>query len=171
MPTELDPERNLSRGRTAAYADLIAAVLDLRSSVTTRTFDQVVNEAVTDGRLAPELARELKWLQRQSLLDLVDHAERILPTTIVALEGVVEPAGDVVIEPGDDVVEPADDTAPASEISAAADVTTAPEPVISEVPPVIPEVSTPEPPPQSVDLTARRLLVAGLRTIDERPFP
>lgn len=165
MPNEFGP----GGGRAAAYADLVAAVLDLRSSVTTRTFDHVVSEAVEGGRLAPDLARELKWLQRQSLLDLVDHAERVLPTTIVALEGVAEPDEDDAsseVSPGDEVAAPdvavPDSTSPPDP---------PPTPHAASAPAPPPTSAPPEDSPASVDLTSRRLLVAGLRTIEDRTFP
>jgi hypothetical protein len=169
-------EPDSSGGRTAAYAELIAAVLDLRSSMPTRTFDQTITQAVADGRLTAELGRELRWLQRQSLRELVDHAERVLPATIVALEDALGPEQQPQA-PLDDSTEPV----------APSDVAETVEPV---APPAPPEVSAEPNPPAApyervrdaerppddaasptVDLTARRLLVAGLRTIEERPFP
>jgi hypothetical protein len=117
--------------RQAAYADLVSAVLDLRGPRATQEFDRAVADAVAAGLLPDAVARELKWLQRASLRALVDHAERVLPSTLVALEG-----GDLETQL-ESRVEPDTDEVPAA----------------------------------PVDLTARRLLVAGLRPIDDPPFP
>ena len=91
-------------GRLAAYADLVAALLDLSDPAPSATFDGALDAAVADGSLTPEQARRLRWLQRESVRRLVDHARTVLPSTLVALEseltgGVAEvpdPAADVV---------------------------------------------------------------------------
>ena len=72
--------------RRAAYADLVAAVLDLRSPVATATFDHALSDAVAAGTLTDELARQLRWLQRESVRDVVTHATNVLPAALVALD-------------------------------------------------------------------------------------
>lgn len=125
-------------GRLAAYADLVTAVLDLRSPEATRRFDQALADAVAAGSLSPELARKLRMWQRDAERSLVDHAASVLPAALVALDQ-NQPAPDA---------DQLDHSAPDSE----------PEPLTDP---------RPDPP---ADLSARRLLVAGLRPIsDPRP--
>jgi hypothetical protein len=174
-------EPDSSGGRAAAYAELIAAVLDLRSSMPTRTFDQTVTQAVADGRLSAELGRELRWLQRQSLHELVDHAERVLPATIVALEDTLDtdPPSDgqradaapprPVVQPE---AQPPAAPAPTAHFEPATDSAAATtSPGVPHEPAAHTEPAPTDVPSVAVDLTARRLLVAGLRTVEDRPFP
>ncbi len=154
-------------GRSAAYAELVSAVLDLRNPASTRDFDALVAAAVADGRLAEPLARELRWLQRQTVRDVVEHAAQVLPATLVALEGGA-PAPEAALEGTGDSGVPAD-TELAKAGSAPPEAYEAP----GVAPPPTPSTEEPdqEPPTPLVDLTARRLLVAGLRPIDDPPFP
>ena len=152
-------------GRSAAYAELVSAVLDLRNPGSTHDFDALVAAAVADGRLAEPLARELRWLQRQTVRDVVEHAAHVLPATLVALEGGEEPAA----TPMDtrDPAMPADaDVAQPTEAAEEHAVTDPPDAGTSSA-----EELDQERPAPLVDLTARRLLVAGLRPIDDPPFP
>jgi hypothetical protein len=125
------------RSRQAAFADLVSALLDLRSPEPTRSFDQAVTDAIQRGELTDALGRQLKWLQRESVRGVVEHAAQVLPAILMALEG-------------------ADLSVPESPAQTPA---TDPPEVDAEVP------------ASPVDLTARRLLVAGLRPIDDPPFP
>lgn len=127
-------------GRLAAYADLVAALLDLRDPGPSAAFDAAVDAAVGDSSLTPEQARHLRWLQRQTVRQVVEHARAVLPSTLVALEG--ERSGDTPTLP---------DAAPRDE--------SPPSTVGDE-----PEVATPP-----TDLQARRLLVAGLRSLPDSP--
>ena len=155
-------------GRSAAYAELVSAVLDLRNPGSTHDFDQLVAAAVADGRLAESLARELRWLQRRTVRDVVEHAAHVLPATLVALEGGEEPAAT-----------PTDTRDPAMLADAGDDGEVArPEAAEEHAAPDPPDAGTSsaeepdqERPVPLVDLTARRLLVAGLRPIDDPPFP
>jgi hypothetical protein len=72
--------------RSAAYADLVSALLDLRSPGPTDAFDLLLQRAVDEGALSPDLARELRWLQRESVRSIVRHAQLVLPVTLLALE-------------------------------------------------------------------------------------
>lgn len=128
----------MAADRGAAYADLVAAVLDLRSPDATARFDDAVAAAVSAGSLTAELARHLRMLQREAERSLVEHAATVLPPALVALDRandahVTEPP----VEPAPPESDPADAPAP----------------------------HDPDPP---ADLTARRLLVAGLRPISHR---
>ena len=160
--------------RRAAYADLVAAVLDLRSPVATATFDRALSAALAAGTLTEELARELRWLQRESVRDVVTHASNVLPATLVALDRHVAP------DPGLDVQDERRADAPADATASPAE----PTPLAEEREDAAAEAGwddgdtgAQEPPeeaeesPTPVDLTARRLLVAGLRPIPDPPFP
>lgn len=156
--------------RTAAYAELVSALLDLRRSAPTQAFDRVLGQAVTDGRLTDELARELKWLQRQSLHELVAHAEHVLPATLVALEGTQEGEADVAAEDDEPQTEPSEH--PVSDPPpAAAPFVPAPPPGPAPAQPVGDWAAPPTEPTTPIDLTSRRLLVAGLRPIEHPPLP
>lgn len=77
---------NAEPGRLTAYADLVAAVLDLRGSGPTRAFDAALTEAVAAGSISDDLARRLRWLQRAGERAIVEHAEAVLPPALVALQ-------------------------------------------------------------------------------------
>jgi hypothetical protein len=138
--------------RTSAYGDLITAVLDLRPPTATATFDQALSDAVATGQLSESLARQLRSLQRETVRDVIAHASAVLPATLVRLEGSTTEVVDLPPESG-------------AQAEAAGTMT---EPVVLD------RVDDPAPPPVTdtpVDLTARRLLVAGLRPIPDQPFP
>lgn len=136
-------------GRLAAYADLVAAVLDLRSPSAREAYDEALAEALASGAIGHDLARRLRLLQRQSERAMVDHAESVLPPALVALDRSVTDAlpsaVDVLSAPGHEQAPPA-----------AADPTSD----LSD------EEAADEPAPV-VNLQARRLLVAGLRPITD----
>lgn len=138
-------------GRLAAYADLVAALLDLSDPTPSATFDGALDTAVAEGSLTPEQARRLRWLQRESVRRLVDHARAVLPATLVALEG--ELTGGVAELPDQGTADGrAATAAPAADDSGdSGDSDDSDEPV----------------PP--VDLHSRRLLVAGLRPLPDGP--
>ena len=138
--------------RSAAYADLVSAVLDLRNPASTQDFDAAIAAAVADGRLAEPLARELRWLQRQSLRAVVEHAAQVLPATLVALEAGAPQAASPR-RAAEEFAAPGDEAEPQPDPNQQAQAESA------------------EPSPAPVDLTARRLLVAGLRPIEDPPFP
>jgi hypothetical protein len=143
--------------RRAAYADLVTAVLDLRSPIATTTFDRALADAVAAGTLAAELARELRWLQRESVRDVVTHAANVLPAALVALDTSGRPE-----DLREHSVAERSTAAPGAE-GGAADIST---PDLADD-----QSSTPDEESAPVDLTARRLLVAGLRPILDSPFP
>jgi hypothetical protein len=145
--------------REAAYSDLVTAVLDLRSPTNTITFDQTLADAIAADHIGEELARQLRWLQRQSVRDVVDQAASVLPAALVAMEqarhapvpGLPDEDDDRSAEPG----QPAKHTAAV---------------ITSSVPDEVDEDDEAES-VAPADLTARRLLVAGLRPIHDPPFP
>ena len=75
-----------SRSREAAYADLVAGLLDLRSDPATGRFDAELAAAEDEGRIDPQTAKVLRWWQRESLRTLVEHASAVVPPTMLALE-------------------------------------------------------------------------------------
>ena len=146
--------------RQAAFADLVAAVLDLRSPAATEAFDRRLTAAVADGQISEPLARELRWLQRQSVRDIVEHAAQVLPPTLVALERQEQ---DEDAHRND-----APEGGTRDDTHEGDPSTTRPTPTPDEPKEQSSEESAPSPP---VDLAARRLLVAGLRPISDQPFP
>jgi hypothetical protein len=74
------------RSREAAYADLVAGLLDLRSDPATERFDAELVSAEDDGRVDAQTAKVLRWWQRESLRTLVEHASTVVPPTMLALE-------------------------------------------------------------------------------------
>jgi len=75
-----------STAKTAAYGDLVAGLLDVRDDVATERFDAEVAAAVASGRLDPDIARRLRWLQRESVRGLVEHARTALPAAMLGLD-------------------------------------------------------------------------------------
>jgi hypothetical protein len=142
--------------REAAYSDLVAAVLDLRSPTNTIAFDQTLADAVAADQLGEDLARQLRWLQRQSVRDVVDQAASVLPAALVAMEK----AGHAPVPalPDEEAARSAEPGQPAKHAGAVATASVTDED--DEAESVAP-----------TDLTARRLLVAGLRPIHDPPFP
>ncbi len=73
-------------GRAAAFRDLVAALLDARNDYATQEFDKALAGAEADGAIGPAAARLLRWWQRETLRAVVDHATRVLPTAVLAME-------------------------------------------------------------------------------------
>lgn len=142
-------------GRLAAYADLVAAVLDLRPATTREAFDKAIVDGLSSGTITDDLAKQLRWLQRQNERAMVEHAESVLPPALVALDRSA-----------------ADATSPVSSVLQAASPEPAPatgaesDPAGSDLvdPDDLDDLPDDEPAPV-VNLQARRLLVAGLRPI------
>ena len=132
--------------RNSAYAEVIAGLLDGRDQSAERRFDQELAAAESSGRLDAETARLIRWWQRESVRGVVDHAQTVLPATLIALEQAQRDSRDRSSDPlslPDLIVtlRPARDS---DEVA---------------VDDIISVDDDPEPP---ADLTARRLLVAGL---------
>lgn len=145
-------------GRVAAYADLVAAVLDLRSPEASQAFDAALSAAVDAGALPDDLARQLRWLQRQSERALVEHAETVLPPALVALHRSIAPLSSPAAVDSPGVAEPVD---PPGEHHLEPDD----EDELDDFN-GIDETEPPESAPV-VQLQARRLLVAGLRPLPD----
>ena len=74
------------RSREAAYADLVAGLLDLRTDPATERFDAELAAAEEEGRIDAQTAKVLRWWQRESLRTMVEHASSVVPPTMLALE-------------------------------------------------------------------------------------
>jgi hypothetical protein len=74
------------RSREAAYADLVAGLLDLRTDPATERFDAELAAAEEEGRIDAQTAKVLRWWQRESLRTMVEHASSVVPPTMMALE-------------------------------------------------------------------------------------
>lgn|GEM_PF-2262565 len=74
------------RSREAAYADLVAGLLDLRADPATVRFDAELVAAQDEGRVDAQTAKVLRWWQRESLRTMVEHASAVVPPTMLALE-------------------------------------------------------------------------------------
>ena len=72
-------------GRPAAYADLLAALLAVRSDPATARFDTELAAAEADGRIDGHTARTLRWWQRESLRGLAEHLDTVLPQLLTHL--------------------------------------------------------------------------------------
>jgi hypothetical protein len=66
-------------GRPSAYADLLAALLAVRSDPATARFDAELAQAEARGAIDGATARTLRWWQRESLRGLSDHLAAVMP--------------------------------------------------------------------------------------------
>ncbi len=160
---------NAEPGRVAAYADLVAAVLDLRSPGPRQAFDAALTEAVAAGTVSDELARQLRWLQRASERAIVEHAEAVLPPALDALQtNVSEAPAPSALAPLAAASPPPQPAMPIPSPDHASDHASDPvgDAVGNERSAEPEEVDEPEAAPV-VQLQARRLLVAGLRPLPD----
>lgn len=144
---------NAEPSRLAAYADLVAAVLDLRGGGPTQAFDAALNEAVAAGTISDDLARQLRWLQRAGERAIVEHAEAVLPPALVALQTNASDQTHSAMRPPVAPSFPASPTLPV-------------EPARTDELDESESDDEPDPAPV-VQLQSRRLLVAGLRPITD----
>jgi hypothetical protein len=121
--------------RNLAYAELVAGLLDVRDTAAEAEFDATLAAAEAAGRIDSQTARALRWWQRETVRNVVSHAQVVLPPTLLALEQSLRESHQRVESPPDVTVDDPDDAV---------------------------EEPADEPPRQPTDLMARRLLVAGL---------
>jgi hypothetical protein len=141
------------RSREAAYADLVAGLLDLRSDPATARFDAELAAAEEDGRIDPQTAKVLRWWQRESLRSMVEHASTVVPPTMLALEqSATGSEREAEVSAQSWARAAGDDLGGAVRAAAAGS-----EGVESDEPPV--------PPPTDLSEHRRRLLVAGLTRV------
>ncbi len=147
-----------SRSREAAYADLVAGLLDLRSDPATERFDAELAAAEDEGRIDPQTAKVLRWWQREALRTMVEHASTVVPPTMLAIEKAaagsereVEVSAQSWARAGGSTGDSTGDSA--GETSAA------------DLGPADADTSPAVPPPTDLSEHRRRLLVAGLTRV------
>jgi hypothetical protein len=64
----------------------VAAVLALRADAASDRFDALLAELTAGGLLDPAAARELRWWQRESVRAVGDHLVDTVPASLVALD-------------------------------------------------------------------------------------
>ena len=160
------------QSREAAYAELVAGLLDVRVDAATDRFDAELAAAEDEGRVDPQTAKVLRWWQRETLRALVEHARTVVPPTLLALEESAEGVDrDVEVSSqswaraaGDDLTGrpvPRVAAGSAAAVEQAADV----EPPADEAA----EPTDVPPPPADLAEHRRRLLVAGLTRVPRQP--
>jgi len=145
------------RSREAAYADLVAGLLDLRADPATGRFDAELASAEEEGRIDAQTAKVLRWWQRESLRTLVEHASAVVPPTMLALEAAAGGSQREV------------ESSAQSWARAAADESTRPAGSVSTDDQDTQTLSDTDdadvPPPTDLSEHRRRLLVAGLTRV------
>ncbi len=68
--------------RTAAYTDLVAGVLAVRTDHASARFDLELARAEAAGTIDADTARTLRWWQRESVRAVADHVTRVLPEVL-----------------------------------------------------------------------------------------
>jgi hypothetical protein len=144
------------RSREAAYADLVAGLLDLRSDPATDRFDAELAAAQDEGRIDAQTANVLRWWQRESLRTMVEHASSVVPPTMLALEQAAAGSEREVEGSAQSWARAAgDDLALRAPRASVDGPTTEPDVPAEE----------PVPPPTDLSEHRRRLLVAGLTRV------
>ena len=136
--------------RLSAYAELVAGLLDVRDDAAEQRFDAELADAESARRIDPETARILRWWQRETVRGVVAHAQTVLPATMLAIEHSHQDSISSTAHessPADTPSDDAGDDVPAVDVGD------------DELEDDVLDFAEPRPP---VDLTARRLLVAGL---------
>jgi len=179
-------------GQATAFAELVAAMLDARHDYATAAFDDALTRAEADGSLDPAAARLLRWWQRETVRAVVDHAARVLPPAVLALQEAERVAAEEAdqalatiraLTPEPDL-EPVEHLVllPDTHAAAATPESPAPEPAPAidrvELRPWPGEPPTPAPVTEASaaatdpdDRSARRTLVAGLRVLPDPTTP
>ena len=138
--------------RGSAYAELVAGLLDVRSGAPEAEFDAVLATAEAAGRIDAATARALRWCQRESVRGVVEHAQAVLPATLLALEQALASAN----------AGAGANAGASANAGAGATAATSDEIVDHDEPDDHDDLAEPDDHAPPVDLTARRLLVAGL---------
>ncbi|MBI1376319.1 MAG: hypothetical protein GC157_02380 [Frankiales bacterium] len=82
--------------RASAYADLLSALLALRTDPATARFDAELAAAEAAGLVDGQVARTLRWWQRESMRGLADHLAAVLPDLLTELRDADRAAVDTV---------------------------------------------------------------------------
>lgn len=138
--------------RLSAYAELVVGLLDVRDDAAGRRFDAELAAAESTGRIDADTARAIRWWQRETVRGLVAHAQTVLPPTLLAIEHSYR---DSQGHEADETI--AKNLVQSQSATGYSDDSADLPP--EELPEDLPEVEVTDPP---IDLTARRLLVAGL---------
>lgn len=85
-------------GRSTAYADLLQALIAVRTDPATARFDAELARAEADGRLDGPTARALRWWQRESLRGLSEHLADVLPDVLDRLGNADDAARESVLD-------------------------------------------------------------------------
>jgi hypothetical protein len=82
----------------SAYADLLAALLAVRSDPATARFDAELAAAEARGSIDGPTARTLRWWQRESVRGLADHLAQVLPDLLTGLSAARAAAAESVAD-------------------------------------------------------------------------
>jgi hypothetical protein len=85
-------------GDASAYADLLAALLAVRSDPATSRFDAELAAAEARGSIDGPTARTLRWWQRESLRGVSDHLAEVFPDLLTHLSAAQAAAAESVAE-------------------------------------------------------------------------
>jgi len=88
-------------GDASAYADLLAALLAVRSDPATARFDAEIAAAEARGSIDGPTARTLRWWQRESMRGLSDHLAEVLPDLLTHLFAAQAAASESVADSAD----------------------------------------------------------------------
>ena len=88
----------MADGRPSAYAELLQALLSVRSDPATARFDRELEAAAARGEIDAATARTLRWWQRESLRGLSDHLVSVLPHLLDDLAAAHSAAAEAVEE-------------------------------------------------------------------------
>jgi hypothetical protein len=180
------------------YRALLSSLLGLRPAPATERFDRVLAQLTAAGRLDPQEAAELRWWQRESLREVDDYLTETVPAALAAVAGAparadeaqrmaetawqAATAGEVPADPAPDPgpapperpgrAEPAEPTAGVIDLrdSSAAGRRREGGSAADPTPPAD-TTRPPGPSGRSPLASTRRLLVAGLSALPERPSP
>jgi hypothetical protein len=161
--------------RGGAYAELVVGLIDARERGAEERFDTELSAAEAAGRIDPLTARTLRWWQRESVRAVVAHAEHVLPSTLHALESSAAELRERTQAQRTPTVQPQPATVAMELDEDFFDEGAADDDLVDDEPT---DTDTEQPqhqvllaplaaasgdiPPPPTDLTARRLLVAGL---------
>lgn len=156
--------------RSAAYAELVAGLLEARHDAASARFDTEIAAAEADGRIDERTARVLRWWQRESVRAVVDHARAVIPPALGAIDAADQDAERHNADAAAAWERATSRTLPVLGLHARDEVTEEPTPVDepTKTPPeptielVIPAA---RPAPAATDPARRRLIVAGLNPL------
>jgi hypothetical protein len=75
----------VSTDATASYADVVAALVAARQAPAVARFDAEIAAALATGAIDADLARALRWWQRESVREVTAHVVAVVPAVLAAL--------------------------------------------------------------------------------------